>query len=54
VLERLEEVKAKEIESDIEGVTIREPIKPEIITEIYVNAFGEICLKQIRLKELVE
>lgn len=54
VLERLEEVETKEIESDIEGVTIREPIKSEIITEIYVNTFGEIYPEPIRLKEFVE
>jgi len=54
VLERLEEVKTKEIESDIEGVIIRESIKSEIITEIYVDTFDEIYPEPIRLKELVE
>ncbi|WP_346930563.1 peptidylprolyl isomerase [Clostridium sp.] len=54
VLERLEEVKTKEIESDMEGVIIREPIKSETITEIYVNTFDEIYSETIRLKGLME
>lgn len=54
VLQRLAEVETKLVESDMEGVVIREPIKPEIITEAYVETFGESYPKPVILDRVNE
>ncbi|MFR1710450.1 MAG: peptidylprolyl isomerase [Clostridium sp.] len=52
VLQRLAGVETKVVESNMEGVIIREPIKPEIITEVYVETFDDSYLRPVILDRL--